>query len=145
MTVAPMRTDRLAEMRAATAAQAPNQRTEAFGPETPRLVFYRGAWCPYCNIVLSTDQQRLLPNLTRRGSDWSLSALRPPDGSLSIQYKHDWLTRCSQMQATPPLAGWAFDSAVQGGRSRATTVWPDLNHPHGRRHDCAGDVYRCDP
>ena len=31
------------------------------------LVFYRGAWCPYCNIALSAYQQHLLPRLTGRG------------------------------------------------------------------------------
>jgi peroxiredoxin len=31
------------------------------------LVFYRGAWCPYCNITLRTYQQELLPALRERG------------------------------------------------------------------------------
>lgn len=31
------------------------------------LVFYRGAWCPYCNIALQTYQRDLLPALTDRG------------------------------------------------------------------------------
>ncbi|MDK8172316.1 peroxiredoxin-like family protein [Curtobacterium citreum] len=31
------------------------------------LVFYRGAWCPYCNITLRTYQQELLPALQERG------------------------------------------------------------------------------
>lgn len=32
------------------------------------LVFYRGAWCPYCNITLRTYQQELLPALEGRGT-----------------------------------------------------------------------------
>ncbi len=36
--------------------------------DTPTVVvFYRGAWCPYCNITLRTYQQDLLPALHERG------------------------------------------------------------------------------
>jgi peroxiredoxin len=31
------------------------------------LVFYRGAWCPYCNIALQTYQRDLLPKLRDEG------------------------------------------------------------------------------
>lgn len=31
------------------------------------LVFYRGAWCPYCNIALQTYQRELLPKLREEG------------------------------------------------------------------------------
>ncbi|MEV7755655.1 peroxiredoxin-like family protein [Streptomyces griseofuscus] len=49
------------------------------------VVFYRGAWCPYCNLTLRTYQRELLPALTERGV--ALIALSPqkPDGSLSMQ------------------------------------------------------------
>ncbi|HEX4832811.1 MAG TPA: peroxiredoxin-like family protein [Trebonia sp.] len=52
------------------------------------LVFYRGAWCPYCNIALSAYQEQLLPELTRRGI--ALIAISPqqPDGSLTMREKH---------------------------------------------------------
>lgn len=45
------------------------------------LVFYRGAWCPYCNLTLKHYQSELLPALTERGI--RLIALSPqtPDGS----------------------------------------------------------------
>jgi peroxiredoxin len=58
------------------------------GGDTAVLVFYRGAWCPYCNIALSAYQQHLLPKLTARGI--ALLAISPqvPDGSLSMQQKH---------------------------------------------------------
>src|SRR5271155_3155715 len=44
------------------------------------LVFYRGAWCPYCNIALNAYQAELLGELDRRGV--TLVALSPqtPDG-----------------------------------------------------------------
>ena len=52
------------------------------------IVLYRGAWCPYCNLALSTYQRVLLPQLDER--DVALIAISPqhPDGSLSIQEKH---------------------------------------------------------
>jgi peroxiredoxin len=53
------------------------------------LVFYRGIWCPYCNVALSADQQHLLPAVTARSV--RLVAISPQalDGSLSMQEKHD--------------------------------------------------------
>lgn len=52
----------------------------AAGPAV--LVFYRGQWCPYCNLTLRTYQQELLPELTALGA--TLAAISPqrPDGSL---------------------------------------------------------------
>ena len=51
------------------------------------IVFYRGGWCPYCNITLRTYQRDLLPQL----ADYSarLVAISPetPDASLSTQEK----------------------------------------------------------
>jgi peroxiredoxin len=49
------------------------------------VVFYRGAWCPYCNLTLRTYQQELVPALTERGV--TLIALSPQkaDGSLSTR------------------------------------------------------------
>jgi len=53
------------------------------------LVFYRGVWCPYCNIALSAYQQHLLPQLTGRGIELVAISPQAPDGSLSMQDKHD--------------------------------------------------------
>ncbi|GAA1689750.1 peroxiredoxin-like family protein [Fodinicola feengrottensis] len=49
------------------------------------IVFYRGAWCPFCNLTLRTYQQELFPQLKERGI--GLVAISPqlPDGSLSSQ------------------------------------------------------------
>jgi peroxiredoxin len=49
------------------------------------IVFYRGGWCPYCNIALRTYQAELVPALAARGI--SLVAISPqtPDGSLSTK------------------------------------------------------------
>ena len=56
------------------------------------LVFYRGAWCPFCNIALRTYQQALLPELDRRRV--ALVAISPqaPDGVADMQEKHDLIS-----------------------------------------------------
>ena len=60
----------------------------AAGDGTSVLVFYRGAWCPYCNIALSAYQAQLLPQLTERGVRLIAVSPQKPDGSLSMQQKH---------------------------------------------------------
>ena len=52
------------------------------------VVFYRGAWCPYCNLTLNTYQSELLPKLPR---GVKLLAISPqtPDGSLTMREKND--------------------------------------------------------
>ena len=51
------------------------------------LTWYRGGWCPYCNITLNRLQQEL-PNFKLNGAN--LLALTPelPDSSLSTIEKH---------------------------------------------------------
>jgi peroxiredoxin len=53
------------------------------------LVFYRGAWCPYCNIALNTYQAELLGELDRRGVVLVAVSPQTPDGSLSMQEKNE--------------------------------------------------------
>lgn len=51
------------------------------------IVFYRGGWCPYCNVTLRTYQRDLLPHLGTYSA--RLVAISPemPDASLSTQEK----------------------------------------------------------
>jgi peroxiredoxin len=51
------------------------------------LIWYRGGWCPYCNITLHYLQERL-PDITKAGG--SLMALTPelPDKSMNTTEKH---------------------------------------------------------
>jgi peroxiredoxin len=53
------------------------------------VVFYRGAWCPYCNLTLRTYQEELVPLLAER--DVPLVAISPqkPDGSLCTQEQNE--------------------------------------------------------
>jgi len=47
------------------------------------VVFYRGAWCPFCNIALRTYQAELVPALAERGCAMIAVSPQKPDGSLS--------------------------------------------------------------
>lgn len=52
------------------------------------VTFYRGEWCPYCNLQLRAYQQ-ILPQIRELGA--SLVAVSPqtPDHSLSLAEKHE--------------------------------------------------------
>jgi peroxiredoxin len=47
------------------------------------VVFYRGAWCPFCNIALRTYQAELAPALADRGFAMIAVSPQKPDGSLT--------------------------------------------------------------
>jgi peroxiredoxin len=47
------------------------------------IVFYRGGWCPYCNLALRTYQHELLPQLNRFGARLVAISPQTPDESLS--------------------------------------------------------------
>ncbi|MCI4676932.1 peroxiredoxin-like family protein [Candidatus Mycolicibacterium alkanivorans] len=47
------------------------------------VVFYRGAWCPYCNLALKAYQDQLVPVLAEQGIPLIAISPQKPDGSLS--------------------------------------------------------------
>jgi peroxiredoxin len=49
------------------------------------IVFYRGGWCPYCNIALRTYQAQLVPALAERRIPLIAISPQTPDGSLSTR------------------------------------------------------------
>lgn len=53
--------------------------------KTAVVVFYRGEWCPYCNLALRTYQAQLVPELNARGVTLIAVSPQKPDGSLSMQ------------------------------------------------------------
>jgi peroxiredoxin len=57
----------------------------ATGPAV--LVFYRGGWCPYCNLALRTYQGELLPQLGVWGATLAAISPQTPDQSLSTAEK----------------------------------------------------------
>ncbi len=50
------------------------------------LIFYRGGWCPFCNIQLKAYQQ-LLPEIQAQGAQLIAISPQKPDHSLSFQEK----------------------------------------------------------
>ncbi|CAM5604885.1 peroxiredoxin-like family protein [Streptomyces canus] len=52
------------------------------------LTFYRGAWCPYCNIALRSLQQHH-EAITARGARLVAVSPQIPDESLTLREKHD--------------------------------------------------------
>lgn len=50
--------------------------------------FYRGAWCPYCNITLAA-LQRVLDDIKGLGAQLVAISPQLPDDALSITEKHD--------------------------------------------------------
>lgn len=51
------------------------------------IVFYRGGWCPYCNIALRTYQRDLLPQLGAYSARLVAISPETPDASLSTRDK----------------------------------------------------------
>ena len=52
------------------------------------IVFYRGGWCPYCNLELR-EWQRLLPQLRERGVTLVAISPQTPDNSLSTAERNE--------------------------------------------------------
>lgn len=51
------------------------------------LVFYRGEWCPYCNLALHA-YQGILPQINALGATLLAVSPQTPDHSLSLSEKH---------------------------------------------------------
>ena len=51
------------------------------------IIFYRGGWCPYCNLALRTYQRELLPELAASGAQMVAISPQTPDQSLSTMEK----------------------------------------------------------
>jgi peroxiredoxin len=66
----------------------PSSLSEALAGRQGVLVFYRGAWCPYCNLALRTYQAALVDELEARGVQLVAVSPQCPDGSLTMQEKH---------------------------------------------------------
>lgn len=52
------------------------------------LSFYRGEWCPYCNLTLRTWQQRLA-DVTNAGARFVAVTPQRPSNALTITEKHE--------------------------------------------------------
>jgi peroxiredoxin len=61
---------------------------EALGGKPTVVIFYRGAWCPYCNITLKTYQEDLVPLLAGRNVNLIAISTQKPDGQKAMSEKH---------------------------------------------------------
>ena len=52
------------------------------------IIFYRGGWCPYCNLELR-EWQRLLPELHSAGAQLMAISPQLPDNSLNTSQKNE--------------------------------------------------------
>ena len=52
------------------------------------LVFYRGGWCPFCNLALRQYQAELVPQLPRFAARMAAISPQTPDESLTTTEKH---------------------------------------------------------
>ncbi len=58
----------------------------SWSPTGPRCsVFYRGQWCPFCNLTLRTYQQEVVPELAKLGATLAAISPQTADGSLSMR------------------------------------------------------------
>lgn len=69
------------------AAGEPVRLPALHGGKPTVVVFYRGGWCPYCNLELR-EWQRLLPELQAAGGQLIAISPQLPDSSLSTQEKN---------------------------------------------------------
>jgi len=51
------------------------------------LSFFRGAWCPYCNLELQAYEE-IVPDIKKAGGQFVAISPEVPDGSLSLKEKH---------------------------------------------------------
>jgi peroxiredoxin len=80
------------------------------------IVFYRGGWCPYCNLALRTYEKDLVPELGAFSARLVAISPETPDASLSTQEKAE-LTYTVLSDTGVELAdslGIAFDPSEEG-------------------------------
>jgi peroxiredoxin len=66
----------------------PTSLYQALGGQITVVVFYRGTWCPYCNIALKT-YQTMVSELARRNVGLAAISPQTPDGSLTMAEKNE--------------------------------------------------------
>jgi peroxiredoxin len=78
------------------------------------LSFYRGGWCPYCNLELRALQKRL-PEITRLGAELVAISPQSPDESLSTAEKNElaFSVLSDVGSVTAKAFGIAFDLAEE--------------------------------
>jgi len=86
------------------------------------IVFYRGGWCPYCNLTLRTYERELLPQLGAYSARLVAISPETPDASLSTQERAE-LTYTVLSDTGAQLAdalGITFDPSEEGLAAQRT-------------------------
>jgi peroxiredoxin len=79
--------DRLEDFTLPDATGSPVTLTDLVADGPAVIVFYRGGWCPYCNLALRAYQTELLPQLDRYGARLVAISPQSPDQSLTTAEK----------------------------------------------------------
>jgi peroxiredoxin len=77
--------DRMPDGNLLDTAGQPTTLAAALSSRPGVIVFYRGGWCPYCNIALRAYQTQLVPALAEQGIPLVAISPQTPDGSMSTQ------------------------------------------------------------
>ncbi|HEY4370389.1 MAG TPA: peroxiredoxin-like family protein [Burkholderiales bacterium] len=78
---------RAPEVTLTNAQSRPVRLAEACGGMPAIVIFYRGGWCPYCNLTLRA-YQKLLPQIEEAGARMIAITPETPDQSLSTAEKN---------------------------------------------------------
>ncbi len=106
---------------------APTHLLDALHGRRTVLVFYRGAWCPFCNIALRAYQTELLPALNERGVGLVAVSPQTPDGSLSMKEKHELtFTVVSDPHNTLARAAGILTAPSEAARAKQLELGLDL-------------------
>jgi peroxiredoxin len=79
--------DTLADFTLPDAGGTPVSLGELLADGPAVIVFYRGGWCPYCNLALRAYQAELLPELDRYNARLVAISPQSPDKSLRTKEK----------------------------------------------------------
>ena len=110
------------------------------------VVFYRGAWCPYCNVALKAYQDEVLPTLEALNVPLVAVSPQGPDGSLTIAEKNAlaFPVLTDQGSALARQLGLVV-RAHRRGAGRAAGVRQRLRGDQRRRRVGAADADRAGP
>jgi peroxiredoxin len=86
------------------------------------IVFYRGGWCPYCNLTLRTYEHELLPQLGAYSARLVAISPETPDASLSTQQKHEltYTVLSDRGTAVATALGIVFEPSQAGLEAQRT-------------------------
>jgi peroxiredoxin len=108
--------DKLAAFTLPDATGQPRMLEELTADGPAVIVFYRGGWCPYCNLTLRTYERDLLPQLSAYSARLVAISPETPDASLNTQEKAE-LTYTVLSDRGAQLAGAlgiTFDPSEEG-------------------------------